>query len=135
MNDAGEFARPRQWGRGRVGWEMILRAECRWDYITTVLSQQNLVGPRWTVSLGFLIFENFGRANAGGTTISSAKQAGHQPVATKRACLRSHTMDATVLPMLVARSFEAAGMPAGLQVERPAQPGGPGSFLGSVPTE
>ena len=41
----------------------------------------------------------------------------------------------SVLPMLVARSFEAAGMPAGLQVERTAQPGGPGSFLGSVPTE
>ena len=44
-------------------------------------------------------------------------------------------MDATVLPMLVARSFEAAGMPTGLQVERPAQPGGPGSFPGSVRTE
>ena len=31
-----------------------------------------------------------------------------------------------VSSMIVARSFEAAGMPAGLQVERPAQPGGPG---------
>ena len=30
-------------------------------------------------------------------------------------------MDATVSPMIVAGSFEAAGMPAGLQVERPAK--------------
>ena len=37
--------------------------------------------------------------------------------------------------LFVADSFEAAGMPAGLQVERPAQPGGPGSYPGFVQTE
>jgi hypothetical protein len=30
-------------------------------------------------------------------------------------------MEVAVVPNVVARSFEAAGMPAGLQVERPAQ--------------
>lgn len=64
------------------------------------------------------------------------RKTGHQPVAAKRACLRSHVMDATTSRYCLSPiPFEAAGMPAGLQVERPAQPGGPGSYPGSVPTE
>jgi hypothetical protein len=75
-------------------------------------------------------------ANAGGTTHQVPEKTGHQPVATTRACLKSQIMDAAMSRSCLSPiPFEAAGMPAGLQVERPAQPGGPGSYPGSVQTE
>ena len=46
------MVRPRQWGRGRAGWKDFV-GRMPLGLHQTVLSQQNLVGPRWTVSLDF----------------------------------------------------------------------------------
>ena len=60
-------------------------------------------------------------ANAGRTKYLTPEKRAIIPFAAKRACLRPQFMEVAVVPIVVARSFEAAGMPAGLQVERPAQ--------------
>ena len=58
---------------------------------------------------------------------SSARKAGHPPVATKRACLRSRIMAASRLASCLSPiPFEAAGMPAGLQDRAPGPAGRPG---------